>query len=128
MLNLEILAIFAVVCVVLVAVMLLVTWRRANSAYDYAVGACEWCQQANPDAVSKKQIADLTVGLTDLADAYHSLLKQHKKLVSRLSMRELREKRRDGQGDGSHALDADPVPTRDKVELRKQATRDGLLR
>ena len=128
MLNLEILVISAIVCAVLVAVMLLITWRRANSAYDYAVGACEWCQQANPDAVSKKQIADLTVGLTDLADAYHSLLKQHKNLVSRLSMRELREKRRDAQG--VHDVDdsIDISTTRDKVELRKQAKRDGLLR
>jgi hypothetical protein len=68
------------------------------------------------------QIAELSAEMSELTDAYGALLKSHKKLRSRITMRENREKGMD-QGTGS-----DLSSLTDKRALRLAAKGAGLLK
>lgn len=98
-------------------------WRLAL----YAKEAIEYVQLQNEKSLSLRKLADLETTLTELLDAYESLLSSHKKLRSRIGMRNLREKR-------GNSVDSMTVPASDadraayKAELRDKATAKGLLR
>lgn len=76
-------ALICLICVGLVA-----------KSVQYSRAAWRYVQRENVESVTRKQLADLSTGITELDDAYHALLDSHKKLRSRVGMRELREKRK----------------------------------
>lgn len=73
---------------------------------------------------SAAHVAELAAGLTELTDAYDALLRSHKKLRSRIGMRENRgaDGRRESP-QGQLSLDST-----DKIALRLAARQHGLLR
>ena len=89
-----------------------------RSARNYAAGCVKWLQQTAP----KTQIAELSAEITELTDAYAALLKSHKKLRSRITMRENRAKRVDPDPD------TDLSSETDKKALRLAARQSGLLK
>lgn len=93
-------------------------WLARN---DAAVCA-KWIEQNNAKSKSLSEIARLSADLTELDDAYHALLDSHKKLRSRIGMREIRERRKKGNGEDTHVHDA----TTDKEVLRERARAKGF--
>ena len=63
----------------------------ARSAASYARAVEKYLRAKAP----KSEIAALHAELTELTDSYGALLKSHKRLRSRITMRETREKGRD---------------------------------
>ncbi len=91
-------------CVAIYAVFFArVAFTRAAVAYH----------EADRRAPSLKRVADIECELTELKDAYDSLLTSHKKLRSRIGMRELR--------DQTPARDPDGMPAPDSPDWKKQA-------
>lgn len=80
--------------------------------------------KTNKRSVSLRRIAELEATLTELSDAYAALLDSHKKLRSRISMRQLREKR----GNGSDIPDPASDPAGWKRAMRLQLRREGVLK
>lgn len=76
------------------------------------------------------ELAKLSSEMTELTDAYDSLLHSHRKLRSRVGMREVRAKRKNGADEPSES----PVPGSDdekaalKRKLRDDARARGILR
>lgn len=96
---------------------LLVGWQAKVSNYCRDMVAVVMNQ--NKRAVSLRKIAEIEATLTDLTDSYDSLLMQHKKLRSRIGMRNLRESRKNG-------VDSEPetpemARARLKAQLREKA-------
>ncbi|MGI9457522.1 MAG: hypothetical protein ACR2NU_13240 [Aeoliella sp.] len=84
--------------------------------------AVEHVMTQNKNAVSLARTAELEAAVTDLADSYHSLLTAHKKLRSRIGMREVRAKRADGEsGDND-------LHSTDKAVVRLAAKSAGLIK
>jgi hypothetical protein len=84
----------------------------AARAHRWAVAAIKWTHEYNADSLSLKQLAELEAQMTDLYDSYSALLASHKKLRSRIGMREVREKRRSENFDATVTL-AEPDPQKD---------------
>lgn len=82
-----------------------------------------WINENNKRSVTLKQLAELSAEVTELKDSYDSLLTAHKKLRSRIGMRELRQKR--NEVDNNDATELGSVT--DKNELRLKAKARGLL-
>lgn len=59
--------------------------------------ALRYVTEENKRSVSLRKMAEVESSLTDLTDAYDALMASHKKLRSRIGMRELREKRKDDE-------------------------------
>lgn len=95
-------------------------WLAIRSG-RWALGAYRLAEKNTGTRVSRKDIAEFTAELTDLRDAYDALLKSHKKLRSRIGMRENRAK---GQIDEPEPLNAQS----DKRKLRNACRERGLLR
>lgn len=91
-------------------------WMRKLAAY--CTEAVQVVQNQNANSVKLRQIADLSAEMTDLRDSFDSLLKQHKKLRARYTMR---ERRSNGKTDESG------LHSTDKTEVRKAAKAAGLL-
>jgi len=81
-------------------------------------------RRARKNAVRPRVIAELASSLTELQDAYEALLASHKKLRSRISMRDLREKR----SNGSDMPDSTTDPAGWKRQMRLQLRKDGVLK
>lgn len=96
----------------------------AIKARDFARMAAKWCEER----AERKQMAELSAELTSLTDSYDSLLAMHKRLRSRIGMREKRE--RDAASNGA---DGDAVPSDAaakaayKQRLRHDLKAKGLL-
>ena len=90
----------------------------ARSAATYSRAVERYLRQKEPES----QIAALSGQMTELTDAYDALLKSHKKLRSRITMRENRQKGRDTDDD------PDLSSMTDKTALRHAAKRAGLLK
>ena len=90
----------------------------ARSAATYARAVEKYLSAKEPES----QIAALHAEMTELTDAYDALLKSHKKLRSRITMRENREKGRDNDPE------TDLGSSTDKTALRLAAKRSGLLK
>lgn len=104
------------VCLALAAILI------ARSARTYARSCTSWLEKFAAQREPKSEIAKLSAELTELTDSYNALLKSHKKLRSRISMRENRERKAgDSVGDelGSET---------DKKALRIAAKQSGLLK
>lgn len=67
-----------------------VAFTQAARAYD----------EADRRAPSLKRVAEIECELTELRDSYDALLTSHKKMRSRVGMRELREREADKPSDG----------------------------
>lgn len=96
----------------------------ARNVYKRALELGIWVKQ---HAESSKS-ADLERTLMELCDTVSSLEASHKRLRSKYSMRETRERRKNGQDDQSQAELDDEAKAGLKKRLRLQAKRDGLLR
>lgn len=91
----------------------------------YTVKLSNFCRDAvhvvmnqNKKAVTLRRMAEVEATLTDLTDAYEGLLKSHKKLRSRIGMRNVREER-----ENAKVIEMQP----DKASLRARAKSTGLL-
>lgn len=81
-------------------------------AVRYSQAAWRFVSEQNENSVSLKAIAGIETQLTDLYDAHHALFDSHKKLRSRIGMRELRQKRRNAD-EPDETLDEIPDPKKD---------------
>lgn len=101
--------VFGIYCTVFVT-------RLANYCRD----AVSWVEKNNAKSLQLRQIAELEATMTEILDSHQSLLESHKKLRSRIGMRELREKR---------AGEAEPgdLQSTDKKQLRLAAKSAGLI-
>lgn len=93
----------------------------ARDAVSYAVDTQDWVKKHNAKDQNLADIAKLSAELTELSDAYHALLSSHKKLRSRIGMRENRAK--------ANSNGADPGETYEqrKMRLRDEAKAKGYL-
>lgn len=76
----------------------------AKKAVEYSNDCVIWIQKENKSSQELRRLAELETGITELADSYHALLRSHKRLRSRIGMRELRERRQ------AEKLDESPQP------------------
>jgi len=83
--------------------------RRAAQAYH----------AADRRAPGLKHLAEMSAELTELKDAYDSLLKSHKKLRSRIGMRANREEQHASTDDGLPAPDDPNWKKKTRVALAK---------
>ena len=88
-------------------------------AIRYSRAAVAWLEEYNAEAISLKRLAEVEIALTELTDSYQALLTSHKKLRSRIGMREVREKRRSGNGEGDTITGDLPDPTADPEGWKK---------
>ena len=118
-----VLAIFLGIVVLFAVFLVRWQWKLAL----YCREAVEFVQIQNKKSVTLRRMAEVESTLTELSDAYGALLDSHKKLRSRIGMRNLRQKRGNG-------VDSEPVPASDadraayKARLREDAKTKGLLR
>lgn len=112
----------ALIAMILCLILGLVCWLNARSAALHAANCQIWVRKVAEMRDPSAQIAALSSEMTELTDSYAALLKSHKKLRSRITMRENREKRLD-TGNGS-----DLSSERDKDTLRLAAKSRGLLK
>ena len=101
------------------------TLRQAIIARDEAAACAQFVAHQNKRSISLKRMAEVEATLTDLTDSYDSLLKQHKKLRSRIGMRENRQ--RSVAELASETVD-ELRTVRDKRELRLRCKERGLLK
>ena len=108
----------AVLCVLTVAFCVaIVVWLRRM--HEYVVGAVQLLQSQNKRSVSLAKLAELESTLTELLDSYESLRESHRKLRSRITMRQNRAKR------GNSAESDDESRAADKSALRDLARQKG---
>lgn len=108
------------------AAVLIVIWMLKLATY--CRDAVAFVQNQNKRALSLRRIAELEATQTELLDAYNSLLASHKKLRSRIGMRNLREKRGNGVDLDKPAPAGEADRASYKSRLREQAKQRGLLR
>lgn len=89
----------------------------------YCRDAVEFVQNQNKNAVSLRKMAELETAVTDLSEAYDCLIKGHRKLRSRIGMR---EKRQRDKNDAE--LDPEARTAIEKSQLRARAKANGLIR
>lgn len=108
-----------VICALTVAFCVaIVVWLRRM--HDYVQGAVTLLQNQNKRSVSLAKLAELESTLTELLDSYDSLLASHKKLRSRIGMRQNRARR-------SNGVDSDvtaPPASEEERSAYKKALRD----
>lgn len=97
-------------------------WVNARHAASHSASCQVWVRKVAEMRDPTARIAELSAEMTELSDSYAALLKSHKKLRSRITMRENRQKGLD-RADG-----ADLSSERDKSALRLAAKERGLLR
>ena len=93
----------------------LITGAIAIVALIAAYGSFHFCMRV---AEKERDYRQLLLAITQLDDNYHALYDSHKRLRSRVGMRELRERRK-----GEHNNDDSPdpaQPSRDTLEWKKQ--------
>lgn len=113
---------FAVGCALLAVISAARAVKYARSAESFAVDALDYLKTNNEKSLSLAQLAEVQAGLTELTDSYQSLLTSHKKLRSRIGMREVRDRRANGNAPDDSA----DYATR-KSQLRDMAKSKGYL-
>lgn len=110
----------ALVAAVLAFVFSYRAMKAAAAGHDTAVASMHYVQKHNAADVSLVKLTELETGLTELTDSYHALLDSHKKLRSRIGMREVRERR-------GNSKTAPPGETYEqkKARLREEAKNRG---
>jgi len=109
--------------VILCSVLLIRMRKLAN----YCRSACDFVVNQNKNAVSLRRLTELETTLTELLDSYDALLTSHKKLRSRIGMRQLRDKPK------ANGVDSDAPPADEagraayKSRLRNELKQKGML-
>lgn len=122
MLSTDSALIYAVIVAFLAACLAILCWVNARKAANHAAECYSWVEKVGHMRDPTARIAELSTELTELHDAYDALLSSHKKLRSRIGMRENRAKK---------ASDPDPEDlssVTDKRQLRLAAKAAGLLK
>lgn len=91
-------------------------------SYRKALHSEKYLRANSERSISLSKLAQFECDLTELSDSYDALLASHKKLRARISMRELRKRRKSENG-----VDTEPEPV-DKEALRAKARSIGLLK
>ena len=94
----------------------------AMQSVKYARASWKYAQNVAQGKLDRAKMAEIDTSLTELTDAYDALLKSHKKLRSRIGMRENRQTS-NGQTNLTGLSDE-----RDKDKLRLQCRASGLLK
>jgi hypothetical protein len=121
MLSTDLLLISALSITAINLILGITTWLNARHAQSYAAECAEWSQKSYALREPTAAIAEMSAELTELADSYHALLKSHKKLRARITMRQNRE--RAGAG-----ANGELSSETDKSKLRLAAKSAGLLK
>lgn len=95
--------------------------RFAKLAEKYAQDAMDWVRENNEESLGLTKIAEHEAALTELQDSYSALLSSHKKLRSRIGMRENRAKAK------SNGVDEAASYAERKAQLRDHAKAKGYL-
>ena len=98
-----------------------------RTVYSNVDTCIHWVKTENKASVSLRRMAEVEATLTDLLDSYQNLLESHKKLRSRIGMRELRDKKAEAATETPDLLD-EGSKSAYKSELRKQLRASGRLR
>lgn len=114
-------ALFAVAISGAAALFAALSWRISRKSRDDAATLAGWVHENNKASVSLARLTELETELTELTDSYSALMKSHRKLRSRIGMRENRERGRDNGSDDTIES------TRDKGKLRLAAKKAGFL-
>jgi hypothetical protein len=112
---------FLAAAIILTMVGSIVCWVNARNAAMYAKSVEVWAEKIAKMRDPTTQITALSAEMTELTDSYQALLKSHKKLRSRIGMRENREKNRPDAISDIHS-------ETDKRQLRLAAKGAGLLK
>lgn len=99
----------------MVAIVSAVVAYRQFRTEKYVDSCMEYVRESNKRSLSLKKMADVETTLSELTDAYDSLLQSHKKLRSRIGMRNLNARRSD---DASEVPDATTDPAGFKRAMR----------
>jgi hypothetical protein len=110
--------------------LLIFTVQHARKLGNYCASCVDWVNNNNIEALSESKLGELERSLTELWDSHSSLLASHKRLRSKYGMRDLRERKKNGE---------DEEPTEDlfsdddkkaayKAKLRNECRAKGLLR
>lgn len=91
----------------------------AKKSRDYARACASFARETASAKLDRAKIAELDASITELTDAYDALLKSHKKLRSRLTMRANRQ-------DAGNGVDLSNET--EKKRLRLQCRERGLLK
>ena len=100
----------------------LIAFSTGMKAVTYARQSIDYVRSQNAADVSLAKLAEIETAITELTDSYAALLTSHKKLRSRIGMREVRERRKNGQDE------LDLAVTTDKNQLRQELRAKGLLK
>lgn len=95
--------------------------KYARNAENFAQESLDWTQKNNSKALSLAKVAELETAVTELTDSYHALLTSHKKLRSRIGMREHREKGGNGKASDTGSESYEQLKNR----LREEAKQKG---
>lgn len=120
MLSTELPTIFLVLACLTCVISVVALWLAAQSA-AHATAMATYVEEANEKSVTLKTMAELSAEVTDLRDAYESLLQSHKKLRSKIGMREVRARRKNNAD-----RDQDVPDPRDDPDGYKRAMRAKL--
>lgn len=98
-----------------------ISWRIARKSRQDAGALAGWVHENSKSSVTLKRLTELETELTELTDSYDALMKSHRKLRSRIGMRENRAR-------GASQDDEEPIQsTTDKRQLRLAAKKAGFL-
>lgn len=130
MLSTELPTITALVGLVWLGALTVLVLYVAHESDKATKRAKNWCNDVGEivnqlleqvgESAQLDRIAKLETVATELTDSYDALLTSHKKLRSRIGMREVRERRKEGGED-------DMGTTTDKKALRLAAKSKGLI-
>jgi len=104
----------------------------ASRCRRYCDLAYQAMQENSIEALSSTRLAELDRTLTELSDSFSSLEASHKRLRSKYSMRDMRERRNDANGadeqpQASLLPDDDAAKAAFKTKLRAQCKERGLI-
>jgi hypothetical protein len=97
-------------------------------ARKYAENCLTWVQKGNAASVSLQKMADVEVALTELTDSYQSLLTSHKKLRSRIGMRDKRAREIEAESANGAVPGDEASRLAYKEQLRARLRSSGQLR
>lgn len=104
--------------------------RHVRKLAAYCAECASWMEKNNLEALSGSKIAETERSLTELWDSHASLLASHKRLRSKYGMRDLRERKKNGEDDDStrDMFSDEEKRAAYKTKLRNECRSKGLLR
>jgi len=103
--------------------------QHSRKLANYCASCVDWVNENNLEALSSSKIAECERSLTELWDSHQSLLASHKRLRSKYGMRDLRERKKNGQDEETEEMfPDDDKKAAYKAKLRNECRAKGLLR